>query len=320
MPEDSQISASRAIQRQTGSTFYVATRALPERVRDPTHVLYALFRIADEVVDADDATERSAAAKREELAALRAQALGTAEPEGPVLEAFAALRTAYDIPAAEIDAFFDAMERDLEVRRYEDFDELRSYMRGSAAAVGAMMTAIMVPTGRDRAMSHARALGEAFQLTNFLRDVREDLVDLDRIYLPERTLQHHGADHGDVESLTMTDGLGASIQTLVGRAEQLYRHGVAGIELLPRDCQFPVLLASVLYADYHRAIRRQQFDVLSDPPALGRWRTASLYARTRVRWQFDRDPASVFGTVSPISMDESDDSRMSDERLSIPTP
>jgi len=88
MLEDRQIERSRAIQQQTGRTFYFATRFLPERVRHPTYVLYAFFRKADEVVDDEAASERPAEEQAAALESLRAQALGETEPDGPVLEAF----------------------------------------------------------------------------------------------------------------------------------------------------------------------------------------------------------------------------------------
>jgi len=318
--DDRQIERSRAIQRRTGPTFYFATKFLPERVREPTHVLYAFFRIADEVVDDEDAIERPAADKREALEAFRAEALGEAEPTDPVIEAFREVKETYDIPDNEVNVFVDAMAMDVRKRRYADVTELREYMRGSAAAVGSMMTAIMEPADRERAMPHARALGEAFQLTNFLRDVREDVVDRDRIYIPVRTLERHGVDPEQIANLEFDAGVAAAIREELHRTERFYRHGVAGIEALPKDCQFPVLLAAVLYADYHRSIRAMDCDVITSAPTLTRRRTLSLFAQTRLRWQFDRDPVSVFDAVSPISMPERREQDPTGEPLTLPTP
>jgi len=317
---DDQIERSRAIQRRTGTTFYFATKFLPKRVREETHVLYAFFRLADEIVDDVEAVGRPAAEKHAALDAFRAEALGEAEPTDPVIDAFREVKAAHDIPNREVDAFCDAMAADVSKHRYADVTELREYMRGSAAAVGAMMTAIMEPEDRQRALPHATALGEAFQLTNFLRDVREDVVDRDRIYIPLRTLERHGVDADQVAALEGGAGLAAAIREELYRTERFYRHGVAGIETLPRDCQFPVLLAAVLYADYHRVIRAQDFDVLSSPPELTRRRTLSLFLRTRLRWQFDRDPVSVFDAVSPVTMHDPDDVGPSGEPLRIATP
>src|SRR6056297_1103239 len=122
MVEHTQISTSKAIQRRTGKTFHLATRLLPERIRHATYVLYAFFRIADDVVDDPDPppAERQLA----ELERIREAALGDREPTDPVLQAFVTVRDRYDIPDREIDEFVDAMARDVSTDRYETHDEL----------------------------------------------------------------------------------------------------------------------------------------------------------------------------------------------------
>lgn len=298
MVNDTQLAESKSIHKQTGKTFYYATRLLPERVRHATYVLYAFFRVADEVVD--DPGDRSPTAQRERLHRIREQALGNEPTDDPVLSAFSELRVRYDIPDEEIEEFIDAMLTDVEKSRYETYDELEAYMRGSAAAVGVMMTDIMEPADRAVAVPHAKTLGEAFQLTNFIRDVREDVVDRDRIYLPLETLERYDADPEDIERLRYTDEVGAAIQHELRRAERLYQEGVAGIKHLPSDCQLPVLTAAVLYADHHRLIRAQNFDTVSETPSLGTLRKAYLVAKTRLYWLWNRDPEAVFAKVSVV--------------------
>jgi 15-cis-phytoene synthase len=296
------IDAGKAIQKQTGRTFYLATRFLPERVRNATHVLYAFFRIADEIVD--DAAGVPPEQQRAELDALRAQALGRAEPEDPVLEAFQDLRDRYDITDAEVEVFLDAMESDIETSRYDTYAELESYMRGSAAAVGVMMTAIMEPDDPETALPHAIKLGEAFQLTNFLRDVREDVLDRNRIYLPRETLETHGVSETEIEELEYSASFRAAMADELKRTERLYREGVAGIRYLPEDCQLPVLLAAVLYAEHHAVIRARDYDVLSAEPSLSTSRKLWCLAKTRWYWHWNRDPEAVFERVSAIPAPE----------------
>jgi 15-cis-phytoene synthase len=298
------IDAGKAIQKRTGRTFYLATRFLPERVRNATHVLYAFFRIADEVVD--DAAGVPPERQRAEIDALRAQALGRAEPEDPVLEAFQELREEYGITDEEVEVFLDAMESDIETSRYETYEELETYMRGSAAAVGVMMTAIMEPDDPEIALPHAVKLGEAFQMTNFLRDVREDMIDRERIYLPQETLRAHDVLPAQIEALECSPSFRAAVADELKRTEQLYREGVAGIRYLPEDCQLPVLLAAVLYAEHHAVIRAQEYDVLTSAPSLSTTRKLRCLARTRWCWHWNRDPAAVFGRVSAVPTVEPD--------------
>ena len=291
----------KTIHRQTGKTFYVATRLFPPRIREQTYVLYGFFRIADEVVDGDFGL--SPAEQRRRLESIRDAAFGRRDAQEPVIRAFARLREREGISDREVNAFIDAMVRDIGTSEYETYDELSTYVRGSAAAVGNMMTAIM---GVDEqvARPHAMALGEAFQLTNFLRDVSEDVTDLDRVYLPVETLERHGASIADVRARRCTPGVRKAVEAELHRAERRYRTGVAGIEYLPRDCQFSVLLAAVLYAEHHRLIRNCGFDVVSNRPTLSRTRTLWLTARTWWHWKRLGDPVGVFARVSAVPMDQ----------------
>lgn len=298
MVEQDHLAQSKAIHRRTGRTFYYATRLLPGRVRDATYVLYAFFRVADEIVDDADGTPPEE--QRRELERLRAQALDETDPDRPVLAAFQEIKAEHDIDDADIEDFIDAMVTDIEKGRYETYDELEAYMDGSAAAVGRMMTAVMNPDDPETARSHATALGEAFQLTNFLRDVREDIVERDRIYLPQATLADHGVTETQIARFEMDGGFAAAMRAELARTEGLYREGVAGIKYLPEDCQLAVLLAAVLYVDHHRLIRNHGYDVLNNEPELGTLRKLTLVARTRWRWQWSADPEEVFRRVSAI--------------------
>lgn len=310
MVTTTQLETSKAIQQRTGKTFHVATRFLPERVRHPTYVLYAFFRTADDVVDDPDPAplpERQA-----RLASLRAAALGHETTDDPVVSAFNEVRETHDIPDEEVDAFVDAMAADLEPTGFDSYTELESYMRGSAVAVGNMMMAIMDPTDEAAARPHARALSEAYQLTNFIRDVREDVVEFDRIYLPKETLVQYGASEEQIRDLQFTEGIAAAIRSELTRAESHYRQGVSGIGLLPEDCQFPVLLSAVLYAEHHRLIRAQGYDVVTSRPALSTLDSLRAVLRTWWHWRADPDPVRVFERVSAVPA--SAESPMPDER------
>ena len=308
MVTDDGVSQGKEIQRRTGTTFHFATRLLPTRIREATYVLYAFFRVADEVVD--DAEGVPPDDQRRELERLRAAALGeeprASENEGEqsaddaVLAAFAEMRDRHGIDEADVHAFVDAMLTDVTKDRYESYEELRAYMDGSAAAVGRMMTAVMDPDEYEAALPHATALGEAFQLTNFLRDVGEDAVERDRVYLPTTTLEEYGVDPESVLDLEYSEAFADAMRHEMRRTERLYQDGVAGIQYLPEDCQFAVTLAAVLYADHHRLIREREFDVLSVTPELSTGRKVSLLVRTALNWAVLRDPEAVFYRVGAV--------------------
>jgi phytoene synthase len=294
----SQLERGKEIHKETGGTFYYATRLLPARIRTPTYVLYGFFRVADEVVDGDN--DLTPDAQRRRLEAVREAALGNADAEEPVVDAFDEIRRGHGIADEEIDAFVDAMLADVDTDHYETYEDLAGYMRGSAAAVGRMMMTLMAPENPDRARPHAGALGEAFQLTNFVRDVSEDIRDLDRVYLPLETLRANGVTVEQLREGEVTPGFRRAIRTELLRAEERYRTGVAGVEYLPADCQFPVLLASTLYAEHHRLVRSHDYDVLSARPTLSTPRKLWVVAQTWWNWRRFKDPVTVFRRVSPI--------------------
>ncbi|ALG81153.1 phytoene/squalene synthase family protein [Halanaeroarchaeum sulfurireducens] len=308
-PSQDDIAESKAIQRGTGATFHVATRVLPERARHPTYVLYAFFRIADEIVD--DPGDATAAEQREGLERIRAVAKGEREADGPVLAATNRLRQTHDLDPSEIEFFIDAMLSDVSVRRYETYADLESYLRGSSVAVARMLVDVMAPDLPESAQSHARALAEAFQLTNFVRDVREDVDDYDRIYLPLATLEKYGVGERDIRAKEFTPGVAAAVLHELERAEERYRTGVEGIEYLPEDVQFAVLLSAILYAEHHRLIRRRGYDVLTNPPELSWLDRARAVARTTLHWKMTNDPVVTFERASAVPVESTPDSRPS---------
>ncbi|MFA9516313.1 phytoene/squalene synthase family protein [Halopenitus sp. H-Gu1] len=299
MIDDDRVARGKRIQRRTGRTFHVATRLLPERIRHPTYVLYGFFRVADEIVDAENTGSPSE--QREEIDRIRRVVLGE-EPPGDapaddVLAAFRDLRSDCGIAKSDVTVFLDAMAADIDRSQYETYADLEAYMNGSAAAVGRMMTSVMDVEEPERALPHATKLGEAFQMTNFLRDVGEDVRERERVYLPARTLHEHGASVQQVLECRFDDSIAAAIRSELERTEKLYAEGVAGIRYLPEDCQLAVLLAAVLYADHHRLIRDHGYDTLTETPSLSLARTLRLLAHTRWLWQWNDDPEAVFYAV-----------------------
>ena len=304
MVTSEQLRESKDVQRRTGRTFHVATRFLPERARDPTYVLYAFFRMADDVVD--DPDPGVPADLRAELDRMCAAATGERPSDDPVLTAFDEMRERHAIPDREVETFLDAMETDVEPEGYDTFDDLSEYLRGSAVAVAYMMLDVMDSADADAdadaaaARPHARALGEAFQLTNFLRDVREDVTEYGRIYLPRETLAEHGVSTDEITDLQFSDGVAAAVRAELRRTEERYREGVAGIQYLPKDCRFPVLLSAVLYAEYHRIIRERGYDVLSATPSLGSVDYVRETTRTWWHWRTAPDAETAFYRASAV--------------------
>jgi 15-cis-phytoene synthase len=273
--------------RAYGTTYYWGALLLPRSRRRHVHAVYALCRLADDIVDAPGATTGDTAPTRAALADFRArfaEALaGEPRPGDDVLAAVAHTVTDCGIEHECFDRFFDAMAMDLEVTRYETFGDLCGYMEGSAAVIGEMMLPVLEPTS-PRAVDPARALGLAFQLTNFLRDVGEDL-DRGRVYLPQADLRRFSADP---DRRVVDDSWRALMRFEIDRARALYREAEPGIALLPPASARCVATAHRLYSAILGRIEARDYDVFT-----GRARVPSVAKAATALAAFVHAPGSA---------------------------
>lgn len=272
--------------RQHGTTYFWGAALLPTAQRRHVYAIYALCRLADDIVDeiADDSAGSSEAVSRhtpaETAAALQAFAdtfrCGLLEGDSidPVMAAVVDTVRRANIDPECFDRFFGAMAMDLTRTSYETWEDLLGYMEGSAAVIGEMMLPVLHPTSPE-AREPARALGLAFQLTNFLRDVDEDL-DRGRVYLPQEDLRHFGVD---LESRTVNDAWRALMAYEVARNRGLYWLADTGISLLPGASARCVGTARVLYAQILDRIERADYDVFSGRIRVPTWRKATTAGR-----------------------------------------
>ena len=270
----------RQLHRQYGTTYYYATQRFSPSIRRRVHALYGFVRLPDEWVDNPNGMPTAVQAER--LCAYRKSLVSGLRgvcPDEPVLRAFCEVCQEVGMDSTEPLLFLDAMQQDLTVTRYADYAALQRYMRGSASAVGVMMCT-MLEAGEDPTMLEAaKALGEAMQLTNFLRDIREDW-ERGRIYLPQEDLDRFGVREADLSAARVTPEFVRLMQFEISRARELYRKADEGIPLLPVHAQKAVRLARVLYSRILDRIERRGYDVFG-----GRARTSrveKLHVATRV--------------------------------------
>src|ERR671917_1680938 len=182
--------------RRYDPTYYWATRRLPAEIRPATHALYGYVRTADEIVDGP-ARPASAAARRAALDAWERaleQGLAAGRSAHPVVGALVDAGLRHKLPLGELRTYMGSMRVDCGPVRMETWDELVTYMEGSAGSVGRIMAPLLgVP---ERHHAGFGRLGLAFQHANFIRDVREDRL-LDRIYLPGEDRARFGVSEAD---------------------------------------------------------------------------------------------------------------------------
>ncbi len=267
--------------RAYGTTYYWGARTLPVPQRRDVYSIYALCRLADDIVDAPQATDgEHRAGTGEQLAEFARSFRAHREDDAgddPVLAVAADTARRRDIPQECFDRFFGAMASDLTVTRYPTYDDLLGYMEGSAAVIGEMMLPVLEPVDY-RAYAPARDLGLAFQLTNFLRDVDEDL-DRDRHYLPLEDFERFGVDP---DQRQVTEGWRELMRFEIARTRALYQHADDGIRYLPPASARCVLIARRLYARILDLIEDADYDVFSERLRVPTWRKAGLAARLLV--------------------------------------
>ncbi len=271
-PVDAELAAAyrtcRRLHASHGRTYFLATLLLPAWKRPYVHALYGLARYADELVDnpaggpaeAADALDALEAGLRQGLrdgALTEGSASGT---RADVLRAVIDTAERWKIAPELFTTFLAAMRMDLTTTEYAAWDDLLSYVEGSAAVIGVQMLPILEPSSRT-AEVYARELGVAFQLANFLRDVGEDLRR-GRIYLPQDSLAHFGVTR-ELLARGVVDGrIRRLLAYEIARCREIFRSAEPGIRLLhptSRDC---IRTAFTLYGEILDAIERADYQVL----------------------------------------------------------
>ena len=253
----------RRINARHGRSYYLATLLLPAPKRPAIHALYALARVADDIVDQPGTDPVRA------LDSLQRRLLA-GDDRDPVVTAARDTITRWRIPWSLFDDFFAAMRMDLHIASYPTWTDLLAYMYGSAAVIGLQTLPILdpVPGLAEVAAPYARDLGLGFQLTNFLRDVGEDL-DRGRIYLPQEDLDNFGVTATQLRARVVDDRFRALLGFEIARARGLLANAGLGIRLLDptsRDC---VRTALSLYGGILDEIERADYRVLDRRVSVG---------------------------------------------------
>jgi phytoene synthase len=276
-----------AIAARHGKSYHLATRLLTADRRPAVHALYAAARTADDLVDlpgADPATDL-AAWSRAVLADLEA-----GWSEDPVRLALVDTFHRYDIAVEHLVDFLAAMTSDLSVTGYADMAALDRYMWGSAAVIGLQVLPVLGTARgvhREEAAPYAIALGEAFQLTNFLRDVGED-ADRGRVYLPWDALAAHGVTPEQLAEKRHDARFAGLMRELVAVVRRRYDDAAPGTPLLAPESRDCVRAATALYGGILTAIEKADYRVLDRRVRVSRPRRLTVFARRLTAAQLAR--------------------------------
>ncbi|HMS40265.1 MAG TPA: squalene/phytoene synthase family protein [Pyrinomonadaceae bacterium] len=251
-------------------SFYFAAKFLPAHKRKAVYPIYAFCRAVDDEIDesvdetkAIEAVEKWKVNLEDVYFPAKAQSGKDERPktkdQNQVFLAWKDLLQNYKIPQNLPLELVEGVLMDTKIKRYETFDELYVYCYRVASTVGLMSSEILGYSDK-KALEYAEALGIAMQLTNILRDVKEDAA-IGRIYLPQEDLQRFEISEEQIFANKFDGKFREMMKFQIERARNYYAEGEKGIALLEKDSRFTVLLASRIYARILGEIERQDYDI-----------------------------------------------------------
>jgi phytoene synthase len=256
-------STARAITKQHAKPFYFASHFLPAEKRPAAYAVYALCRISDDTVDADYPSTAAVAKNLSRIQGSLNAVYDGSPLSDDLLIAFKQTVATYAIPKLYFDEIIDGMYMDLNKHTYEDFDELYRYCYKVAGVVGLIMLKIF-GSNNPVAETHAVQLGVAMQLTNILRDIREDF-QRGRVYLPQNELEKFGLSSDSLSSGVVDAAFKSFMQFQISRARDYYEQSATGISMIvDSKSRFVVCAMKDLYAGILSAIEKIDYDVFSN--------------------------------------------------------
>ena len=255
---------------RAGSNFALPIRLLPEAKRRGTTALYAFCRCADDIVD-DNADPVPARHALDTFDAELSAAIAGGSSADPVIRAAVDTVRRFAVPANYLHDIIDGCRMDLDRNGYDTFSELEEYCRRVAGAVGLAAIHIWGFRSPREALPAAHACGLAFQLTNILRDIPEDLAR-GRIYLPEEDFRASGCSTADLRSGRIGPGCAELASMNVARAADCYRQAARLDRLLSTDGRIVFRAMFGAYRSLFAAVRQAGTRIFTERVRPGRLR------------------------------------------------
>lgn len=243
---------------KSGSSFYYSFLFLPPEQRRAIIAVYAFCREVDDVVD--ECSEAHLARVKLQWWRDTIRETFNGNPQHPVQKALLPVKDMFQLPLEYFLELIDGMEMDLDKNRYADFDELSLYCYRVAGVVG-LLAAKIFGYKNNEVIEYAKNLGTAFQLTNILRDVREDATR-NRIYIPQDELRRFNVSEQDILELKYNDNVKALLQFQSERAKQYYDKAFEFLPEQDRYTQRSGLIMATIYLHTLEAIEKDGFRVL----------------------------------------------------------
>lgn len=266
--------------KREAKNFYYGFILLPPAKRRAIYAGYAFARRCDDIVD-DDLEPEEKVGRLAEYRRRLEQCLD-GRPSGPIFLALQDTILRYRIPAEYFWQLIDGVEMDLTVRRYPTFADLRRYCYGVASTVGLICIEIFGYRDGQQARQHAEDMGIALQLTNILRDIRED-AQRDRIYIPHDEMERFGYSEADIFSAIANEPFLHLMHFQVERAREYFQRGRKLLPLLPRRSRACTAVLHGIYSRILERIEAQPSAVLRERVSLSGSQKLALAGRELVR-------------------------------------
>ncbi len=259
--------SAAAITKQSNTSFYYSFSLLPKHQREAIHTVYAFCRYTDDIVDEEGDAARKVAVLRKWRMELGRALNGTSSL--PLLNQVSATARHFNIPVDHFYELIRGMEMDLSKTRYETFDELREYCYLVASSVGLMCRQIF---GYKNESTHDYAvnLGIALQLTNILRDIKDD-AQRGRIYLPLEDLRRFGVTEDDLLHLRYTPEFVNLMRFEFERARWYFDKAQQSLTNEDKGFFFPARIMWSIYAHLLNRIARSNFNVFERRISISRF-------------------------------------------------
>lgn len=274
------LDAARQYTRQLAlghyENFSVVSLLLPKHLRQDFSNVYAFCRTADDL--GDEVPDKALSLKY--LARFRehTQACYEGHALSPLFVALSETIKRFDIPIGPFLDLIDAFEQDQRIDRYGNFEQLVDYCRRSADPVGRLVLYMCGYRDADRQRLSDRTC-TALQLANFWQDVRRDILDRDRIYLPQDSLREFGVSEQQIRDGRCDDNYRRLLRFEVDRTEKWFDDGDALLPMLASEHRRHILLFSQGGRAVLQAIRRQNHDTLTRRPTLSKLQKGKLMVR-----------------------------------------
>lgn len=265
-----------AISRSNAKNFYYSFLFLPERKRKGISAVYAFMRTCDDITDNPSSLDSKKANLNQWKTRVQNFLKGS-DLSHPVFPALKDTLQYFGIPDQYFIELIEGVEMDLFPRRFQNFDDLYPYCYKVASIVGLVCLHIFGFQEKE-ALHHAEHCGIAFQMTNILRDLKED-AQMDRIYLPLEDLARFGYTEKDLMNGKLNEAFYNLMKFEVERAEEFYKKAEPLIHYIDSDSRRALKIMIAIYNGILKKIKANRYDTFSKRIRLNLWEKVKIITK-----------------------------------------